>query len=58
MVTKSSDCLPTQSCFDAFDAIYGNVTLDYALQKIADQNDVVLDVALEKLHKLKEFNHG
>lgn len=54
VVTNKSNCLPTQTCREDYDVIYGNVHLDYALEKIADQNDSVSLLAQSALSKLRE----
>ena len=57
VVRSIQNCLPTQTCFEDYDVIYGNVHLDYALEKIANQNDVVSPIAKEALIILRESHH-
>jgi conjugal transfer pilus assembly protein TrbC len=57
VVTNTSHCLPSQSCQETYDVVYGDVSLAYALKKIAMKNDDVSDLADEALKKLKD-NHG
>lgn len=57
VVTSNSTCLPTQSCIEHYDVVYGNVTLAYALSKIAAEKDEVSEIAKNQLQKLKEKSH-
>lgn len=54
VVSKNESCLPTQTCMDEFDVIYGDVTLSYALKKIAVRNDALSPIALNALTKLRD----
>jgi len=57
VVTSDVSCPPNISCMAPFDVIYGDVTLAYALQKIADRNDAVSSIAKNALNQLRE-NHA
>lgn len=54
VVAKNESCLPSQTCIDEYDVIYGDVTLAYALKKIADKNDTLSSIALTALTKLRD----
>lgn len=54
VIAKNDSCLPTQTCMDEYDVIYGDVTLSYALKKIADRNDALSPIALAALTKLRD----
>ena len=56
VVTNNSKCLPNQTCKEDYDVVYGDVTLSYALNKIANQNDNVSEIARDALLKLRN-NH-
>lgn len=56
VVTNGANCLPNQSCKEEYDVVYGDVTLAYALKKIADQNDQVSPIAETALIELRK-NH-
>lgn len=53
VVTTNAACSQHQSCPENYDVIYGDVTLRFALQKIADQNDSVSMIALNALKEFK-----
>ena len=55
VVVINSDCLAQETCH-SFDVIYGDVTLDYALKEIANQDDQFSPFAESALQKLKEKN--
>src|SRR5262249_44152037 len=38
VIWRDSNCEAHQSCIENYDVIYGDVTLKYALEKIAEQN--------------------
>jgi conjugal transfer pilus assembly protein TrbC len=57
VVTADTSCPSNISCIAPFDVIYGDVTLAYALQKIADRNDAVSDIAKVELNQLRD-NHA
>ena len=40
VISKSSTCSNVQSCLPRFDVIYGDVTLDYALQQLQDKGSL------------------
>jgi conjugal transfer pilus assembly protein TrbC len=53
VVVISAECLVNEACYD-FDVVYGDVTLDYALKKIVDQNDAFshfAEIALKQLNQ-------
>ncbi|SRR5579883_210202 len=54
VVANNEKCLPTQTCRDEYDVVYGNVTLSYALKKIADRKDALSSTVLLALTKLRE----
>lgn len=54
VVRNTKNCLSSQSCIEDYDVIYGNVHLDYALQKIANENDAVSPIAKGALIKIRE----
>lgn len=56
VVTNTSKCSPNQSCIEDYDVIYGDVTLAYALQKIADLGDSLSPIAQTALTELRK-NH-
>jgi type-F conjugative transfer system pilin assembly protein TrbC len=56
LVTDTEHCLSNQTCKKHDDVVYGDVTLFYALKKIAMQDDEVSSFANEALKKLKD-NH-
>ena len=58
VVIKNEECLPTQTCRDDYDVIYGDVTLEYALQKIVLQQDNLSDIAKNMLQQLRDTKHG
>lgn len=58
VVTKSLNCPPNQTCIPDFDVIYGDVHLDYALRKIADQNDNLSSIAQAALNDLRGNHHA
>lgn len=55
VVVIHSDCLAQEMC-DSFDVIYGDVTLDYALKEIVNQDDQFSPLAESALQRLKEKN--
>lgn len=57
VVRKTNACLPNQTCLDNYHVIYGDVTLDYALNKIADQQDDISTLANAALQELR-VAHG
>ena len=58
VVVKSTICLPSQTCPDEFDVIYGDVKLEYALRKIIDKKDNLSPIAEEALKILREAKHA
>jgi conjugal transfer pilus assembly protein TrbC len=57
VVAKSNSCTPNQTCLEEFDVVYGDVTPEYALGKISDQNDKVSAIATALLQRVRE-NHN
>ena len=57
VVWKDAGCLPSQSCIENYDVIYGDVELSYALKKVADQHDTLSEVAQKAIAMLREANH-
>lgn len=55
VVVTDTNCLPSQTC--TFDVIYGDVTLAYALEKIAHADDTVSSHAQEIVNLLHEGKH-
>lgn len=55
VVVTDPNCSPNQSC--EFDVIYGDVTLAYALEKIAHANDAVSPLAVILLNQKHEAKH-
>lgn len=53
VVWDEKQCLPSQSCIDNFDVVYGNVTLDFALQKIVDQKGSLSMIANHGIEALR-----
>ncbi len=49
----SASCLPNQSCIYPYDVVYGDVSLEYALQTIAQQGENAA-VAQNLLQKMRE----
>lgn len=58
VVVKDNNCIPTMSCSLDYDIVYGDVTLTYALNKIANQNDDLSSIANRALTQLREVRHG
>ena len=58
VVSQAKNCSPDQTCVDDFDVIYGDVTAEYALTKIANQQDSVSKIAKEALLPLNETRHA
>lgn len=54
VVTSGEACPDNQSCLDHYDVVYGDVTLEYALQKIAKQQSAASKTAEAALLKLKQ----
>lgn len=53
VITQAASCPGTMSCSPAFDVIYGNVSLDYALEKLAKANTVRAFIARDALQKIR-----
>jgi type-F conjugative transfer system pilin assembly protein TrbC len=53
VVFKEANCLSSQSCIEDYDVVYGNVTLDYALQTIVDQHDALSPIASAAIGTLR-----
>jgi len=51
-------CLPTQTCEDEFDVIYGDVKLEYALKKVVDKKDRLSAIAEAGFYQLRERKHA
>jgi conjugal transfer pilus assembly protein TrbC len=49
----SNSCLPSQSCVYPYDVVYGNVSLEHALQTIAQRGDYAT-LAQNLLQKMRE----
>jgi conjugal transfer pilus assembly protein TrbC len=58
VVTNNVHCLPNQTCTNTYDVVYGDVHLDYALEKIARQNDELSSIAKTALATLRENYHA
>jgi type-F conjugative transfer system pilin assembly protein TrbC len=58
VVFKEANCPSSQSCVEDFDVVYGNVTLDYALQTIIDQHDGVSSIASVAISTLRGASHA
>ena len=58
VVTNSGNCLPNQSCPNKYDVVYGDVHLDYALEKVSRQNDDLSSIAQTALETLRENDHA
>jgi type-F conjugative transfer system pilin assembly protein TrbC len=58
VVFKEAKCLSSQSCVENYDVVYGNVTLDYALQTIVDQHDGVSSIASAAISTLRGASHA
>ncbi|MHB1948902.1 MAG: type-F conjugative transfer system pilin assembly protein TrbC [Gammaproteobacteria bacterium] len=56
VVVDNVRCLPNQSCKENYDVVYGDITLSYALNKIANQNDDLSIIARQAIIKLRD-NH-
>jgi conjugal transfer pilus assembly protein TrbC len=56
VVAKSNSCSPNQTCLENFDVVYGDVTAEYALEKISDQKDNVSDIATALLQRVREIH--
>jgi conjugal transfer pilus assembly protein TrbC len=57
VVVKEPNCLPSMSCTSDYDIVYGDVTLSYALKKIANEEDSVSTIAKNKLALFNEAKH-
>ena len=57
VVLNETNCLPSQSCLESYDVIYGDVTLDFALKRIADQHDSLSSVAMRASALLGDESH-
>jgi conjugal transfer pilus assembly protein TrbC len=57
VVFKEASCLSSQSCLQDYDVVYGNVTLEYALQTIVDQHDALSPLASNAVHTLRGAHH-
>jgi len=53
VIKNTSECLPNQTCEENYDVIYGNITLSYALKKVAAQNDFLSPMAQDALNEMK-----
>ena len=53
IVTDQSVCPSTVSCLPNFDVIYGNVSLDYVLEKLANADTARSPLARAKLQKIR-----
>jgi conjugal transfer pilus assembly protein TrbC len=53
VVVTRADCAAQETCQE-FDVIYGDVTLDYALKEVANQDDPFSSYAELALNRLKE----
>lgn len=58
VVTQSVNCLANQSCLENYDVFYGDVGLEYALKRIAQQKDDLSPIAENALQGLKEVQHA
>ncbi|HZW61156.1 MAG TPA: type-F conjugative transfer system pilin assembly protein TrbC [Candidatus Babeliales bacterium] len=58
VVTNNANCLPNQTCTNTYDVVYGDVHLDYALEKIARQNDELSSIAQTALATIRENHHA
>lgn len=58
VVWKEANCLPSQSCLDEYDVVYGDVTLAFALQKIVGQKDSLSAFAAKAVAILHEGDHA
>jgi conjugal transfer pilus assembly protein TrbC len=54
VIAKENTCSRNQTCSEEFDVVYGDVTAEYALSKIADQNDTVSPAATQLLQSVRE----
>ncbi|MBX3709466.1 MAG: type-F conjugative transfer system pilin assembly protein TrbC [Gammaproteobacteria bacterium] len=54
VVVKEPNCLPGMSCTLDYDIVYGDVTLSYALKKIANEEDRVSVIAKKSLALFNE----
>jgi conjugal transfer pilus assembly protein TrbC len=54
VVWKENQCLPTQTCLASYDVIYGEVKLDYALERISLEKDSLSEVAFRYSKILRE----
>lgn len=57
VVVKEPNCLPGMSCVLGYDIVYGDVTLFYALNKIADEDDSVSAIAKRSLARFNGAKH-
>lgn len=57
VVVKEPNCIPGMSCVLDYDIVYGDVTLAYALKKIANEEDSVSAIAEAPLKILSGTNH-
>jgi conjugal transfer pilus assembly protein TrbC len=58
VVWRETNCLPSQSCKESYDVVYGNVTLAFALQKIVDEQDDLSSVAAKAIAVLQDAQHA
>ncbi len=57
VVWNENECAPSQSCLENYDVIYGDVTLDFALKKIAAENDALSEIATRASSILRGAMH-
>lgn len=57
VVRENNTCLATQSCIDKYDVIYGDVSMEYALNKIILKNDDLSNIAQNALQTLRDKKH-
>lgn len=57
VVVKEPNCMPSMSCAIDYDIVYGDVTLLYALKKIANEEDSLSAIAKKSLTQLSEIKH-
>lgn len=58
VVIQDIQCVTTKTCSGTYDVVYGNVHLDYALEKIAGQKDQLSPIAESALKTLRRFHHA
>jgi type-F conjugative transfer system pilin assembly protein TrbC len=58
LVTKDIQCVTTKTCSGTYHVVYGDIHLEYALEKIANQKDELSPIAQSALKTLRGYNHA